>query len=70
MNFIRAGVLKNKSRMMMVVPSGQPTSDSSVISPASKCRLMPLKAPGVLVIKSMRLTDAMAAKASPRKPQV
>ena len=55
---------------MMVVPSGQPTSSSSVILPASKVRLVPEMAPGVLVIRSMRLTDAMAARASPRKPQV
>lgn len=55
---------------MMVVPSGQPASASSVTAPASKCRLTPLTEPGVLVSRSTRLTEAMAARASPRKPMV
>ena len=55
---------------MMVVPSGQPASDSSVTSPASSWMLTPEMEEGVLVSRSMRLTEAMAASASPRKPQV
>ena len=55
---------------MMVVPSGQPASDSSVMEPASKERLVPEMLPVGLVIRSMRLTEAMAANASPRKPIV
>ena len=54
----------------MVVPSGHPASDSAVISPASKWRLVPSTAPAVLVSRSTRDTAAMAAKASPRKPMV
>ena len=54
----------------MVVPSGQPASDCSTISPASRRRLIPSTAPAVLVSRSMRDTEAMAARASPRKPMV
>ena len=62
--------MKKRSLTMMVVPSGQPASESSKILPASRERLVPLMAPVVLVSRSMRLTDAMAASASPRKPIV
>ena len=54
----------------MVVPSGQPVSDSSEITPASKCREVPVRLSAGLVIRSIRLTEAMAARASPRKPMV
>ena len=70
MNFIRAGVLKKRSRTMMVVPSGQPISVSSRIFPASSFNDVPDMLPAVLVRRSMRLTEAMAANASPRKPMV
>ena len=69
-NFIRAGVLKNRSLITMVVPSGQPVSSCSVISPPSRARWSPRGASRVLVNRSTRDTEAMAANASPRKPRV
>ena len=63
MNFMRAGVLKNRSRTIMVVPSGQPASSFCVTLPASRCRLMPKGASGVLVRRSMRETAQIAANA-------
>ena len=70
MNFMRAGVLKNRSRTMMVVPSGQPASQRWVIFPASRCRLVPKGSPAARVSRSILDTAAMAARASPRKPRV
>ena len=69
MNFIRAGVLKKRSRTRMVVPCGQPAGCCDVTTPPSRCRLTP-SASAVFVSRSMRLTDEIAARASPRKPSV
>ena len=69
-NFWRAGVLKNRSRTMRVVPLGQPTSSRLRTTPPSSSRAVPAAARSVRVISSTRLTDAMAASASPRKPSV
>ena len=70
MNFIRAGVLKNRSRTTMVVPTGQPAASQDRSLPPSKDRWEPSRSSRVRVSSSTRLTAAVAARASPRKPRV
>ena len=70
MNFSRAGVLKKSSRTAMVVPSGHPAASTSPGTPPSRWRLAPASAPRCRETTSRRLTAAMAARASPRKPRV
>ena len=69
-NFMRAGVLKNRSRTHIVVPSGQPVSVTSPGTPPSKWRDAPRSVPRSREKMSTRDTAAMAARASPRKPRV
>ena len=54
----------------MVVPSGHPASCTRPGTPPSRDREAPAWAPFCRVNTSMRLTAAMAARASPRKPRV
>ena len=69
-NLSLAGVLKKRSRTVMLVPSGQPQGVISMISPACTVTLTPSAAPFSRVISSMRETAEMAARASPLKPIV
>jgi hypothetical protein len=69
-NLRRAGVLKNKSRTSTVVPRG--CADASIegaISRPSTDTLEPAS-PSTAEIRSNRETEAMDARASPRKPRV
>ena len=70
MNFSRAGVLKNSSRTLRVVPRGQPASSRLTTAPASRVRAVPSASSSVRVSSSTRDTAEMAASASPRKPRV
>ena len=69
-NFRRAGVLKNRERTCMTVPSGQPVSPISWMSPALRVTRVPLPSPRRRVVSSTSLTAETAASASPRKPMV
>ena len=55
---------------MMVVPSGAPASSTESGTPPSRCSEAPAEAPLCRVRMSVRLTADMAARASPRKPNV
>ena len=70
MNFSRAGVLQNRSRTIIVVPSGQPAIILCRTTPPSIRKLVPSAAPLSRVSISTRATAATAASASPRKPSV
>ena len=54
----------------MVVPSGQPASFMSVISPPSSSTRQPSEEPLRQVVRTILETEDMAARASPRKPIV
>ena len=54
----------------MVVPAGQPASTLSTTMPPSKVMEQPSPSVSRRVRASIRETEAMAAKASPRKPRV
>ena len=69
-NFSRAGVLKNRSRTTMVVPSGHPAAVTSPGTPPSKDSAAPVSRPRFRENTSKRLTAAIAASASPRNPSV
>ena len=69
-NFMRAGVLKNRSRTTMVVPAGQPASSKESSSPPPQRYLAPVWASWVRVSSSTWATAEMEANASPRKPRV
>ena len=69
-NFSRAGVLKNISRTVIVVPSGQPQGSMSCMSPASSVTRVPSALPRRRVVSSILDTADIAASASPRKPIV
>ena len=70
MNLSLAGVLKNTSRTVNVVPLGQPAGCMSMMSPPDTDTYVPASSPARRVRSSIRLTAAMAASASPRKPMV
>ena len=70
MYFSRAGVLKNRSRTIMVVPTGPPASSRLRTVPPSRVRAAPKSRSAVRVTTSTRDTAAMAARASPRNPRV
>ena len=69
-NFIRAGVLKNSSSTITVVPSGQPTSSTETTVPPSLLSSVPVASSLCLVIIRSFDTEDIAASASPRKPRV
>ena len=69
-NLSRAGVLKKRSRTLIVVPSGQPQGSIISMSPASTLMRTPSLAPRLRVVSSMCETAEIAASASPRKPKV
>ena len=69
-NFSLAGVLKNKSVMINVVPSGQPVCSFLTSIPPRRRMRVPALVSAVLVISSQLVTAAMDASASPRKPKV
>ena len=69
-NLRRAGTLANRSSAITVVPTAQPRSVMSTISPQLTSICAPSAASGVLDRMRRRETAAMAAKASPRKPSV
>ena len=54
----------------MTVPSGQPVSPISWMSPALRVTRVPLPSPRRRVVSSTSLTAETAASASPRKPMV
>ncbi len=54
----------------MVVPWGPPASWRPVTTPPSSFRETPKSLPAVRVRTSIRETEEMAARASPRKPRV
>ena len=70
-NFCRTGVLKNRLRTSIVVPTGQPHGRNG-----SRLRRRRLRAPrrcrasAVRLRITSRLTSAIDASASPRKPSV
>ena len=65
-----AGVLKKRFFTIIVVPSGQPAASKDTVFPASSSTLVPVSASLSFVVSSTRLTEDMAARASPRKPRV
>ncbi len=69
-NLRRAGTLKNRSRTSIVVPSGQPHSFTSCILPPEIVTSVPMSLARVRVRNVNLETDAMEARASPRKPRV
>jgi hypothetical protein len=69
-NLARAGVLKNRSRTSMSVPTAIPASRASVSAPASTVSLKPTSAPAGRVASVSRDTAAIDGSASPRKPNV
>ena len=54
----------------MVVPSGHPASDTSIMRPPSICSFSPESRPFWRVVIVTRATAAMDGSASPRKPSV
>ena len=69
-NFNLAGVLKNKSCTVMLVPSGQPAGPWSFTLPPSKEMEEPSSAPFWREDSVTLETAAMLESASPRKPMV
>ena len=67
-NFLRAGVLKKRSRTITVVPSGTPASSKERFFPPFITYLYPKSDVAVLVISSTFDTAATEARASPRNP--
>ena len=69
-NFLRAGVLKNKSRIVIEVPEGSPASSTLKILPPLISMIVPDDSSPARVSSRRRETDAMEGRASPRKPSV
>ena len=69
-NFLRAGVLKNMSLTITVVPLGAPVLMNSMTLPPSREIREPISSSSFLVIISVWDTEAILAKASPLKPNV
>ena len=69
-NFLRAGVLKNRSLISTTVPCVMPFMDFSRTSPASSVRDQPVDDPCFREAIVDLLTDMMLGRASPRKPKV
>ena len=68
-NLRRTGVLKNRLRIINVVPSGAPTSSKLISFPPSITYRIPVKLSAVFVTSSICETAAMLERASPRKPK-
>src|ERR1700676_2081551 len=69
-NFFRAGVLKNKSRIVIDVPVGTPASSTLKILPPLISITVPEASSGDRVSRRRRETDAIEGNASPRHPGV
>ena len=69
-NFLRAGVLKNRSSTWIVVPRLQPVSPMSCVTPPMMLTWVPSSSPSFRVRIRKRETAAIVGKASPRKPSV
>ena len=69
-NFLRTGILKNKSLIIIVVPSDAPVGVISPNLPASPYIVYALSLSFVLLIKVTFVTLAIELSASPRKPSV
>jgi hypothetical protein len=65
-NLRRAGVLKKSSRTSTVVPQVRAAARSSPERASSR---VAWPASGVRLLRESSLTEAMAARASPRKPK-
>ena len=70
MNFLRAGVLKNKSSTFTVVPGAAPASEISGFFPPMMRTETPSSSSARRVTRENRETAAMVGSASPRKPRV
>ena len=69
-NFLRAGVLKKRSRTVIEVPSGSPASSTRAIFPPLISTTVPDSSSAARVSSRSRETDAIEGRASPRKPNV
>ncbi len=69
-NTLRTGTLKNRSRITIVVPSGQPVSLTPIKRPPSISTFAPASASFVRVVIVTCETAAIDGSASPRKPSV
>ena len=69
-NFLRAGVLKNRSSTVIVVPSAHPASVISGLFPPRMSMRVPRSAFGSRVRSENRDTEAIVGNASPRNPSV
>ena len=69
-NFLRAGVLKNRSSTRIVVPRLQPASRMSVSLPPVIVTCVPRSLSASRVSMVNRETEAMVGSASPRNPSV
>ena len=69
-NFFRTGMLKNKSETQMSVPVAQVYGSCASGIVGALVILVPCRASLVLVVRTMVLTAAMLANASPRNPKV
>ena len=68
--FLRAGILKNKFLTVMLVPVGQAVASCVMVLLPSITIKVPTVSSSLLVLSSTFATEAMEAKASPRKPIV
>ena len=70
-NLRRTGVLKNKLRTSIVVPTGQPQGDTGAGASAGDFQLARRRRRRAVRLRiNSRLTSAIDANASPRKPSV
>ena len=69
-NFLRAGVLKKRSRTVIEVPNGSPASSTRAIFPPLISTTVPAVSCSARVSSRSRDTDAIAGSASPRNPSV
>jgi hypothetical protein len=69
-NFLRAGVLKKRSRIVIEVPSGSPASSTRMILPPLISRTVPAASSSARVSRCRRATEAIEGSASPRNPRV
>src|SRR6202050_1676792 len=69
-NFLRAGVLKKRSRTVIEVPNGSPASSTRAIFPPLISTTVPAVSCSPRVSSRSRDTDAIAGSASPRNPSV
>ena len=68
-NFLRAGIVENRSFTSTVVPT-EATSFTRFISPPETSSSVPEREPRGQVVSTIFATDAMEERASPRKPIV